>query len=78
MFFRITKQSFTVYIKYALADTNRLLRAIGGNRKGLIIHDVSSVKYNKENEIFSHSLTCFQDSIKKWKNRNLRTKQILM
>jgi len=28
-------------------------------RNGPIIHDVTSVKYNKENNIFSHKLTCF-------------------
>ena len=28
-------------------------------KNGLIIHDFTSVKYNKENEIFSHQLTWF-------------------
>ena len=28
-------------------------------RNGSIVHDVTSVKYNKENEIFSNKLTCF-------------------
>ena len=28
-------------------------------RNGPVIHDVISAKYNEENEIFSHKLTCF-------------------
>ena len=28
-------------------------------RNGIIIHDVTSVKYNKENEIFSNKFRCF-------------------
>ena len=28
-------------------------------RNGPIIHDVTSAKYNKKNEIYSHQLTCF-------------------
>ena len=28
-------------------------------RNGTIIHNVTSVKYNKENEIFTYFLTCF-------------------
>ena len=35
-----------------LCEANRLSSTIGGNQE--IIHDVTSVKYNKENEIFSH------------------------
>ena len=36
-------------------EPNRLRKTIGGNRQnGPIIHDVTSVKYNKENDIFSH------------------------
>ena len=45
---------FTVYKPNILSIT------IGGNRE--IIHDVTSVKYKKENEIFSYiSLHVFQD-----------------
>ena len=44
-----------------LGYSNRLSRTKGGNRDGSTIHDsqLTSVKYNKENEIFSHYLTCF-------------------
>ena len=35
-----------------LCEANRLSSTIGSNKE--IIHDVTSVKYNKENEIFSH------------------------
>ena len=39
-------------------------------RNGPIIHDVTSVKYNKENGIFSHYLICFPGLKKSVKNRN--------
>jgi len=51
-------------------NANRLSSTISGNRE-TILHDVTSVKYNMENEIFSHNLTCFpRFNKKKFKTEN--------
>ena len=43
-----------------LCEANRLSSTIGGNREmDQLYTDVTSVKYNKEKEIFSHQLTWF-------------------
>ena len=39
-------------------------------RNELLIHDVTCVKYNKEDNIFSHYLTFFQRLSKKMKKKN--------
>ena len=45
--------------KNSPSSSNRLSSTIGEQRNEPIIHNVTSVKYNKENEIVSHYLTCF-------------------
>ena len=48
-------------------------------RNGPIIHDVTSVKYNNENKIFSHQLTCFPGLNKKSvKTENIEHKIVLI
>ena len=41
-------------------------------RNGPNIHDVTSVKYNKENKIFSYQLTCFPRLNKKVQNQKVQ------
>ena len=43
--------------KNSPSSSNRLSSTIGEQRNEPIIHNVTSVKYNKENEIVSHYLT---------------------
>ena len=45
------------------------------HRNGPIIRDVTSVKYNKDHDIFSHYLTCFPRLNKKCKNKNQEHKK---
>ena len=47
-------------------------------RYGPIIHDVTSVMNNQEDNIFSHSLTCFQRLNEKCKNRKIRSQFALI
>ena len=49
---KIEYACFQRHQRYTSLCSNRLSSTIGGNRKnGPIIHDVTSVKYNKENNI---------------------------
>ena len=54
-FCRITKQSFTVYIKYTLADANRLSSTIGGNREMNQLYTTSQVSNITRKTKFSHT-----------------------
>ena len=52
--------TLTVPLNLIYMNANRLSSTIEGQQRNEpIIQDVTSVKYNKENKIFSHQMTCF-------------------
>ena len=56
---KIVQRLILLFCEYQVQIPNRLSSTRWQQRNGPIIHDVTSVKFNKENEIISNLLTCF-------------------